>query len=94
MSSDREDNDKKAQDEKAQKELDESVEKFLRDTGWNSGGVLVSYVLIMHSASYDTEGFETSQYGTVLKGGSQPEHVVLGLLEKSKYELILRQSDE
>jgi hypothetical protein len=64
-----------------QAELDEAVDAFIRDTGWNEAGALTSWVLVGHQMRFDVDGEIISTYPMVYKGGSLPDHVAMGLIE-------------
>lgn len=64
----------------AQEKLDAAVEEFIRDTGWNSSGVLTSWIIVGHQMNYDEDGDEIGAYPIVFKNGVQAHHINVGLL--------------
>lgn len=65
----------------AQARLDDAVRRFIGEVGWTQAGVLTTYVMVLHQASFDSQGNDTSSYAAVHLGGSQPDHSALGLLD-------------
>lgn len=70
-----------ADDKCIQQAIDEAVETFIRESGWNESGALTAWVLIGHQVSFDDSGDTVDTYPTIIKGGSQPDHIVIGLLQ-------------
>lgn len=64
----------------ATKKLDKAIETFMEDTGWNKHGILASWILAGHQVSFDDGGDELGTYPIWFKGGSQPHHINIGLL--------------
>lgn len=70
-----------AEEKAAQRQLDDAVNTFMASVGWNEG-VMTSWVLVGHHASFDGDGEPLSSYPMVYMGGTQPDHVAEGLLRR------------
>lgn len=70
----------------AQSKLDEAVEEFILANGWTHTPtgeplMLTSWVMVAHQHAWDGKGEPYSSHPVVYMGGSQPDHVALGLLQ-------------
>lgn len=70
-------------DRAAQAKLDEAVETYIREMGWNGtedmGLVTTAWVMVAHQTGWDVTDTSHSGYLLIYKGGSQPDHVARGL---------------
>jgi hypothetical protein len=67
----------------AQRELDQAVAEYVKKVGWDNAGIVTSWGLVMHQTQFDDgpEGGMLSSYNVVYMGGSQPDHIAIGLFQ-------------
>lgn len=65
----------------AQAKLDQAVQDFIKESGWDRGLILTSYVLVGHQHGYEDDGELRSGYPIIYMSGELPLHSILGLLK-------------
>jgi hypothetical protein len=78
----------------AQEKLDAAIAEFLNSEEWlrsargdRAPGVLTDYVLITAESILDDKDGDRTSYGRVYKGGYQPYHITLGMLDVTQFEI-------
>jgi len=63
----------------ATKKLQEAIDAFIAETGWNEAGVLTSWIMVGHQSRWEGEDL-IDTYPIWFKDGQQSRHINVGLL--------------